>query len=81
MEENKGGITQLSPINDTFNDIINNLELIDVRTNNDTFTWNNKRTRDRGIACRLDRFLVSESIMKNEGELKAPVLPLAGFDH
>ena len=36
---------------------------------------------DRGIAYRLDRFLVLESIMLNGGELKALVLPSAGSDH
>ena len=61
--------------------MIDNLELIDVRTNNDTFTWNNKRMGDRGIACRLDHFLVSESIMINGGDLKVSVFPLAGSDH
>ena len=81
MEEKKGGIRQLNPINYSFNEVIDNLELIDVRTNNDTFTWNNKRTGDRGISFLLDRFLVSESIMMNGGELKVSVLPLAGSDH
>ena len=81
LDEKKGGIRQLNPINDTFNEVINNLNLVDVRTNNDTFTWNNKRKGDRGIACRLDRFLVTESIMMSRGELKVSVLPSAGFDH
>ena len=81
LEEKKGGIRQLNPINDSFNEVIDNLKLIDVRTNNDNFTWNDKRTGDRGIAYRLDHFLVSDSIMMNEGELKASVLPSAGSDH
>ena len=36
---------------------------------------------DRGIACRLDRFLVLESIMMNGVELKAVVLPSVRSDH
>ena len=81
LEEKKGGIRQLNPINYSFNEVIDNLELIDVRKNIDTFNWNNKRTGDRGIARRLDCFLVSESIMMNEGELKGTVLPSARSYH
>ena len=81
LEEKKGGIRQLNPINDSFNEVIDNLKLVYLRTNNDTFTWNNKRTGDRGIAYHLDCFLVSKSIMMNGGELKALVLPSAGYDH
>ena len=54
---------------------------MDVRTNNGTFTWNKKRIGDRGIAFWLDRFMVSESIMMNGGELRAVVLPSAGSYH
>ena len=61
-----------------FNDLIETLDLIDVTTSNGIFTWNNKRDGDRGIACRLDRFLISKSIMMERGELRAVVLPAAG---
>ena len=44
LDEKKGGIRQLNPINEYFNEVIDKLELVDVRSNNDTFTWNNKRT-------------------------------------
>ena len=36
---------------------------------------------DKDIACLLDHFLVSESIMMNGGELKVSVLPSARSDH
>ena len=81
LEEKKGGIHQLNPRTETFNEVIDTLNLVDVRTNNDNFTWNNKRTRDSGIACRLDRFLVTGSIIMNMGELKASVLPSVGSNH
>ena len=64
-----------------FNAIINDLNLIDVRTSNGIFTWNNKQTGDRRIAYRLDRFFLSESIMMASGNLKVVVLPAAGSDH
>ena len=57
------------------------LDLIDVRTSNGIFTWNNKQSGDRGIACRLDRFLLSESVMMVGGNLRVVVLPMTGSDH
>ena len=36
---------------------------------------------DRHIACRLDRFLVSESIMESGSEIHSLVLPVVGSDH
>ena len=81
LEEKKGGICQINPISKMFNEVIDNLNLVDARTTNDNFTWNNKRTGDRGITCRLDHFLVLESAIMNKGELKASVLPSIGSNH
>ena len=81
LDEKKGGIRHLNPISEYFNEVIDNLELIDVRTNNGIFTWNNKRTGDRGISCRVDHFLVSKTIMMNEEELRATILPSVGSYH
>ena len=36
---------------------------------------------DRGIDYRLDRFLLSESVMMAGGEPKVVVLAVAGLDH
>ena len=46
LEEKKGVIHQINPISEMFNEVIDNLNLVDVRTTNDNFTWNNKRTGD-----------------------------------
>ena len=81
LDEKKGGIRHLNPISEYFNEVIDNLELIDVRTNNGIFTWYNKRTGDRGISCRLDHFLVSKTIMMNEEELRATIPPSVGSYH
>ncbi len=70
LEEKKGGIRNLSKTSYKFIECMDNI-----------FTWNNKRTRGRNIASRLDRFLVSESTMTMGGELEALVLPTAGSDH
>ena len=81
LDEKKGGIQNLNSASNHFNAIINDLNLIDVKTSNGIFTWNNKQTGDRGIACRLDRFLISELVMMVGGDLKAVVLPSTGSDH
>ena len=81
LDEKKGGIQNLNYASNHFNAIINDLNLIDVRTSNDIFTWNNKQTGDRGIACRLDRFLLSESIMMAGGDQRAVFMPVTGSDH
>ena len=81
LEEKKGGVRSLYDSSLRFGECIEKLNLIDMRTNNSLFTWNNKRTGDRNISSRLDRFLLSESILRAGGELNAVVLPMAGSDH
>ena len=81
LEEKKGGLRRMTQVNELFNQTIEDLSLVDLRTANSTFTWHNNRTGDRSIACRLDRFLISEDIMMGGGQLSAVVLPSAGSDH
>ena len=71
----------MNPASTLFNNTIFDLDLIDVRTSNGLFTWNNKQSRDTGIACRLDIFLLSESVMMVGGTLRVVVLPAVGSDH
>ena len=81
LDEKKGGIHNLNSASNHFNAVIDDLNLIDVRTSNGIFTWNKKQAGDRGIAYHLDHFLISESIMMAGGELRAVVLPAVGSDH
>ena len=81
LEEKKGGIWNLNPASAQFNELIDDLNSIDVRTSNGIFTWNNKQVGDRGITCRLDHFLISESIMVAGGELRAVLLPTTSLDN
>ena len=60
LEEKKGGVRTISAATNLFNEFIEELNLVDIGTTNGMFTWQNKRTGDRQIASRLDRFLVSE---------------------
>ena len=54
---------------------------MDVATTNNHYTWSNKRSGDRHIASRLDRFLSSECLLTKGGDSAALVLPTAGSDH
>ena len=81
LDEKKGGIRSLNIASTLFNNTISDLDLIDVRNSNGIFTWNNKQSGDRGISCRLDRLLLSESVMMDGGNLRAIVLPVAGSNH
>ena len=81
LDEKKGGIRSLNTASTLFNNTISDLDLIDVRTSNGIFTWNNKQTGDIGITCRLDRFLLLELVMMVEGTVEAVILPAEGSDH
>lgn len=48
---------------------------------NGSFTWTNRRGGDRLIASRLDRFLVSESILLEGITIDSDILPYRGSDH
>ena len=69
LDEKKGGICSLNLASTMFNNTIYDLDLIDVRMTNDIFTWNNKQYGDRGIACRLNRFLLSKPVMMAGGNI------------
>lgn len=81
LEKKKAGIRSLSGISKAFNLLIEELHLVDILTPNGFYTWKNKCLGKRHIASRLDRFLVSESIMNGEGDIGAFLLPGAGLDH
>ena len=61
--EKKGGIKKLNKDVELFTDFIDTAKLVDIQPKSSTFTWNNKQGGDRLIASRLDRFLISESII------------------
>jgi exonuclease III len=64
-----------------FQRLIDNLGLVDPDTSNGTFTWTNRRTGSHQIACRLDRFLLSDSLMLEGTTLEASILDFHGSDH
>eukprot|EP00253_Pinus_taeda_P011982 PITA_11982 len=81
LDEKKGGLRRRDHFMDSFNDVIEELRLVDIQSINGVYTWNNRRGGKNQIASRLDRFLVSEAIMKLDVFVEAKILPYLGSDH
>eukprot|EP00253_Pinus_taeda_P014726 PITA_14726 len=81
LEEKKGGIRKSDSLMGRFNALIEDLRLVDIQTINGICTWNNRRGGKNQVASRLDRFLVSESIMNKDIFVEAQILPSLGSDH
>ena len=81
LEEKKGGVRVTSAASTLFNKFIDEVKLVDIRSTNGLFTWKNKRSGERHIASRFDRFLVSESVLAGRGDIGATVLPATRLDH
>jgi hypothetical protein len=81
LAEKKGGTGRLDRDVEEFSAFIKTMEMVDIITNNGQFTWNNKRSNHYQVATRLDRFLVSESIILQGLTLDCNILPWGGSDH
>jgi hypothetical protein len=80
--EKKGGVSRrLDQDSNDFNNLIYNLNLIDLEAINGTFTWTNRRTGSHQVACKLDHFLISNSLMLEGIALEASILNIHGSDH
>jgi hypothetical protein len=55
--------------------------LVEIENNNGTYTWTNKRSGNHQISCRLDRFLISKTILLEGPLVESNILPKAGLDH
>jgi len=56
------------------------LQLIDIETKNGFFTWSNQRSGPKHVARRINRFLISESIMLDDMVFEENSLPKSGSD-
>lgn len=54
LKEKKGGLCRLEIDSLAFCQLIQDLMLVDLETNNGIYTWNNKRGGKNKIASRLD---------------------------
>jgi exonuclease III len=81
LEDKTGGTKRLEQDSGKFKALIDHLKLIDIETSNGIYTWSNRRSGHQHIACRLDRFLVTEELMETGSDLDSLILPKAGSDH
>ena len=81
LAEKKGGIIRLDRDAEAFLAFIEKTKLVDIKTSNGQFTLNNKRILHQQIASRLDRFLISHSIVMQGIIMEGIILPWGGSDH
>jgi hypothetical protein len=81
LEEKKGGSRRLERDSEDFNTLIEDLHLVDMDASNGTHTWTNRRTGTHQIACKLDRFLISDALMLEGTAMEANILNIPGSDH
>lgn len=58
LEEKRGDVARLDPSSGLLRDNVELLSLIDVKSSNGIFTWNNRQCGEDAISERLNRFLV-----------------------
>jgi hypothetical protein len=81
LEEKRGGKKHLEKDSAKFQELIENLRLVDIENSNGTYTWTNKRSGHQQISCRLDRFLISKNLLLEGPLVDSNILPKAGLDH
>ena len=77
----KGGRRSLEKYQEAFGAFQAGSYFVDMETSNGWYKWNNKWGGEHLVASRLDRFLVSEPLLHDTGEIMAEVLSAAGSDH
>jgi exonuclease III len=81
LEEKRGGKKRLEHDSLKFQELLDQHKLVDIENGNGTFTWTNKRSGHQQIACRLDHFLISETLLLEGPLVESNILPKAGSDH
>lgn len=81
LEEKRGGIRCLESSFEAFNDIIEYLLLVDIKTQNWIHTWNNRWGGHHQITCWLNHFLLSEDLILRDLVLEASILLFMGSNH
>lgn len=81
LAKKRGGMRRTDTDMELFGDTIAEKRLVDIQIINGMHTWNNRRGGNQQIASRLDRFLISEQVMRRDIFIKASILPGMGLDH
>jgi hypothetical protein len=81
LEEKRGGKKRLEQDSIRFQELLEQHNLVDIENGNGTFTWTSKHTGPQQIACRLDHFLLYETLLLEGPLIESNILPKAGSDH
>ena len=80
LGDKKGGKQVLEKFQEAFRDLLAHDPLIDLVTGVGWYTWNNNHGGEHLVSLRIDRFLVSEDIVRGIGKISASVLRETGSD-
>lgn len=81
QSEKRGGSKIIRQPQKDFMGWINNNYLLEIKTDKDSHTWNNRRSGFSNISEILDRFFFKGDLTSFQTEMKASVLPWSGSDH
>lgn len=81
LDKKQSRIQRLDVDSILFQETITTSNLIDIKTVNGTFTWNNRGGGVQQVASKLDRFIISEDIVRWDIFLEASILPSHGSNH
>jgi hypothetical protein len=81
MREVWGASSRIDPLSDFFTSLLHTSGLVDVQPSKLTPTWRNGRTGADGIAKRLDRFLLDESLLICNYKVRSWVINSTISDH
>jgi len=74
MDEKRGGTHRLEVESMHFQALNGKLGLNDMKTLNGLYTWTNRRSGAHQVACQMDRFLLSDSLLMEGTTLEARIL-------
>lgn len=80
-KEKRGGTFSRDPFLSTVENLILQLELVDFKPVKGEYIWTNNRAGENHISARLDRFLISSSIMMDKRIIFTKILPKLTSDH
>jgi len=81
LEEKRGVIRQQEHDSEEFKDTTKEMGLIDIENSNGEFRWTNRMLGSQHIACILDRFLVSKTLIMDVLSMEDSVLEISSSDH
>lgn len=79
LEEKKGGVHNYKLKNNPLG--MYHMHLAKIETLNGVYTWKKHRGGRHQIACRLDKFLILESLLEKYHFLESSILPSVDSNH